>query len=177
MVFEKTVFRDVWIIKPEAKSDERGYFERIFCQKDFKKRKIKFPVVQINRSYNCQRGIIRGLHFQKSPNGEAKIVQVIRGEIFDVIVDIRKKSKTFGRWMSTILSEENQKMLVIPPGFAHGYQTLTVKSELLYFMSKEFDAFLSDGIRWNDPRLKIVWPIANPTLSVKDQGWALLNDL
>lgn len=177
MVFEKTVFKDVWIVKPEAKSDERGYFERIFCQKEFKKRKIEFPIAQINRSYNSQRGIIRGLHFQKHPNEEAKIVQVIKGEVFDVIVDIRKKSKTFGQWMSTILNEENKKMLVISPGFAHGYQTLTVQSELLYFMSKEFDAFSSDGIRWNDPRLKIVWPIANPILSAKDKGWLSLNDL
>lgn len=174
MIFEKTVFEDVWIIKPEAKSDERGYFERIYSPNEFKNHNIDFSIVQVSRSFNIKKGTIRGLHFQKKPKEEKKLIQVISGKIMDVVVDIRKDSSTFGKHINIILSAEKQQMIFIPKGFAHGYQTLVPNCELIYFISQKFDPDYYAGINYADPNLLITWPIANPLVSEKDRSLPIL---
>jgi dTDP-4-dehydrorhamnose 3,5-epimerase len=173
MIFKKTKIKGLYIIEPELKSDERGYFARIFCKKEFKKIGFDFKIVQVNRSLTKKRGTIRGLHFQKPPKSEDKIVVCLKGKIFDVALDLRKNSPTFGKWVGVELSEENKKMFLIPKGFAHGFQTLTDNCEILYFVSEFYSPKYESGIRWDDPFFNIKWPIKNPILSEKDKNWPL----
>jgi len=172
--FNKTKLKDVYIIEPMIMKDERGYFERFFCKDELKKRGIDFDVKQANRSLSNEKGILRGLHFQKDPKAEDKIVQCIRGKIFDVAVDVREGSPTYGEWISEELTEDNKKMLLVPKGCAHGFQTLTRNSEVMYFMSEFYSPEHATGLRWNDPLFNIPWPLSNPILSPKDQNWPLL---
>jgi len=174
MIFHKTKIDGLYIIEPELKFDERGYFARIFCEKELVKNGINFKIVQINRSLNKKRGTIRGMHFQKWPKAEGKIVQCTQGAIYDVAIDLRKNSPTFGKWESIELTEENKKMFLIPKGFAHGFQTLTDNCELLYFMSEFYYSDYSSGVRWDDPFFNIKWPIKNPIISEKDKNWPLI---
>lgn len=176
MKFKKTKINGLYIIEPELEIDQRGYFGRIFCQKELTKAGLNFKVAQINRSLSRRRGIIRGLHFQKPPKSEDKIIQCIKGAIYDVAVDLRSYSKTFGQWVGQILSEENKKMLFIPKGFAHGFQSLKDNSEVLYFVSEFYSPKHQSGVRWNDPFLNIKWPIKNPFLLERDKNWPLLQN-
>lgn len=173
MIFQKTKLKGVYIIEPEPLTDERGYFSRIFCKNEFLKNGIEFSITQINRSFTKKKGVIRGMHFQHPPMAEAKVIQCTKGAVYDVAVDLRKGSPTFGHWISVELTAENKKMLFIPEGLAHGCQTLTDESEVLYFMSEFYEPKYSDGVLWNDPLFGIDWPINNPMLSEKDKKWPL----
>lgn len=174
MKFHKTSLPDVYEIELEPRGDERGYFSRVFCKNELKEIGITFNIAQINRSLTEKKGTIRGLHMQKSPMGEDKIVQCLQGEIFDVAVDMRKNSKTYGKWYGTILNPENKKMLLVPKGFAHGFQVLKKGSLVEYFVSQFYTPDKEIGFRWNDPYFKIQWPIKKAVLSEKDNVWPLL---
>jgi dTDP-4-dehydrorhamnose 3,5-epimerase len=177
MIFKKTKFKGMLIIEPEYKSDERGYFARIFCQEELNKLGINFDIAQINHSFNNQAGTIRGLHFQKSPKTEDKIVQCVSGAIYDVVVDLRKDSLTYGQWFGKELTEKNKHLFLVPKGFAHGFQTLTDGVLLQYFMSEAYSNEHASGVRWNDPLFNINWPLNPTVISEKDRQWPLIEKL
>lgn len=174
MRFKKTKIKDLYVIEPELKTDERGFLVRVFCGQDFARVGINFNITQVNLSLTKKKGTIRGLHFQEEPRAEDKIIQCLKGSIYDVAVDLRKNSLTYGQWVAEELSDKNKRMFLIPKGFAHGFQTLTDNCELLYFMSEFYSSNHEGGIRWNDPFLSIKWPIKNPILSQKDISWPLI---
>lgn len=155
-------------LKPHV--DERGFFMRIYDNDEFMKHKLHREWVQENHSRSERRGIIRGLHFQAEPFAETKLIRCIRGEIFDVAVDLRKGSETFGKWQGIILSEENRKMFFIPRGFAHGFCTLSDISEVVYKVDNFYSPEHERGLLWNDRDISINWPLKNPILSAKDQN-------
>lgn len=161
------------LIEPVVFTDGRGFFLESYKYSDFFEAGIREQFVQDNHSMSVK-GVLRGLHFQKEPSSQGKLIRCIRGEIFDVAVDIRPDSPTFGRWVSIILSEDNKKMLYIPPGFAHGFQVLSDVAEVLYKATKEYSPDLEGGIVWNDPTLAIPWPIQEPVLSERDRNWPSL---
>ena len=174
MKFKETKLKGLYIIEPEIHFDDRGYFARIFCKQELSKTGIDFNIVQVNRSLNKKQGIIRGMHFQKPPKAEDKIIQCVKGKIYDVAIDLRQDSPTYGEWVAEKLSEENKKMFLIPKGFAHGFQTLTDNCEILYFMSEFYSPQYESGVRWDDPFFNIKWPIKDPILSEKDKNWLLI---
>lgn len=172
MIFSKTDIPGAWLIELQRHEDQRGYFECLFCTNEFRKNGIDFPVVQANESFTRKKGGLRGLHFQKPPFEEDKLVRCTRGKIFDVALDIRKNSPTFGKWFAAELSEDNQKMLLVPKGCAHGFQTLTENCMVSYLVSQTYSPSHEAGIRWNDPFHQIPWPIMPPTImSEKDAAW------
>lgn len=157
------------VITPQMHQDKRGEFGRIFCFNEFSEENVQFDIKQINHSITKQKGSVRGIHFQYPPKSESKLVKCIKGSIFDVIVDIRKDSPSFLQWISVVLSEANQKMLYIPSGFAHGFQTLDDDCELIYFHSDYYSPELEGGINYNDSILDIPWPLAVAEVSGKDK--------
>jgi dTDP-4-dehydrorhamnose 3,5-epimerase len=171
MIFTKTKIEGVYIIQPELRQDSRGYFTRVFCKEENRRNDLSINIAQINRSLTKKKGTIRGLHYQKNPKSEDKVVQCIQGAIFDVALDIRKKSPTFGQYIGVELNETNFKMLLIPKGCAHGFQTLKPNSLVQYFVSQYYYPNHEAGIRWDDPSFNIQWPIKNPTTSEKDKKW------
>ncbi|OGM93691.1 MAG: dTDP-4-dehydrorhamnose 3,5-epimerase [Parcubacteria group bacterium RIFCSPHIGHO2_02_FULL_48_10b] len=171
MKFIKTKIDGVYVIEYEVWKDERGYFDRLFCKDELAKSGIQFDIVQINHSFSKYKGTLRGLHFQKEPKAQDKMAKCLRGALYDVAVDLRKDSPTYGQWIAEELSEENKKMLLVPKGCAHGFQTLTDNCEVIYFMSEFYSPEHSFGIPWDDPLLGIEWPILNPILSEKDKNW------
>lgn len=171
MIFTKTVFEQVFIIEPEPHVDYRGYFSRIYCQRDFKE--MSFPIVQVNQSMSIRKGTIRGPHMQKPPHSERKVMQCIRGSIFDVVVDVRKDSTTFGRWIGNILSEKNKKMVYVPEGYMHGYQSLEDDTIVQYPVSTFYIKESVLGIRWDDPFYNINWPVDPVIVSEIDKSWPL----
>ena len=173
MIFRKTKLSGVYTIEPEPLIDDRGYFSRVFCENELRKKGIEFSITQINRSFTKKRGVIRGMHFQCPPMAEAKIIQCTKGAIYDVAVDLREESPTFKQWIAVELTSENKKMLFIPKGLAHGCQTLVEVCEVLYFMSEYYEPQCSKGVLWNDPLFGIDWPIKNPMFSEKDKKWPL----
>ena len=172
--FHPTVLEGVFKIESKAFADERGYFMESFKESEFEQAGINFKFRQDNHSFS-KAGVIRGLHFQKHPNEQGKLVSVISGEIFDVAVDIRFGSETFLKWVGVILSEENRAMLWIPPGFAHGFQALR-DSHVYYKATAEFSQKDDAGIRWNDPIIGVKWPQQKPVLSEKDANLPLLEE-
>lgn len=174
MIFIKTKIEGLYIIEPELKNDERGYFTRTFCKDELKKSGLTFEIMQTNQSLTKKKGSIKGMHFQKEPKTEAKIVQCLKGKIFDVAIDLRRNSKTFGQWVSEELTEENKKMFFIPNGFAHGFQTLTNNCQVQYYMSEFYFPEYALGVRWDDPILNIKWPIKPTQISEKDKNWPLV---
>ena len=174
MKFTQTPLEGSFVIEIEKNEDERGFFARIFDQKQFLEHNLDVNLSQSNISFNQKKGTIRGIHFQKTPYEETKIVRCTKGKIFDVIVDLRKNSTTFHQWFGIELSSENYKMLYIPKGFGHGFQTLEDCSEICYMMSDCFEPNYADGIRWDDKKLNIKWPL-NPTkISKIDKSFQLL---
>lgn len=162
----------MWLIELQKKEDQRGYFKRVFCRKEFLNIGLDFSLVQANESFSKTAGTIRGLHFQRPPFEEDKLVRCLNGKIFDVVFDIRKNSPTFGKYFSVELSEENQRMLLIPKGCAHGFQTLIQDCLVSYAVSAAYAPSVEGGIRWNDPFHRIPWPIQPPSLiSEKDASW------
>jgi len=174
MKFQKTKIEGLYIIEPELKTDERGYFARIFAKDELAREGLSFDIVHANISSTKKRGTVRGMHFQREPKAEGKIVQCVRGGIYDVAVDLRKNSKTFGKWEAVELTEENRKMFFIPKGFAHGFQALTDNCEVKYFMSEFYSPEHATGVRWDDPMLRVSWPIADIILDEKDRSWPML---
>jgi dTDP-4-dehydrorhamnose 3,5-epimerase len=159
------------VIELDRLEDERGFFARSFCRDEFAAHGLRSSFVQCNISFNARRGTLRGLHFQASPHEEAKLVRCTRGAVFDVIVDLRKASATYRQWIAVELGADNHRMLYVPEGFAHGFQTLEDASEVFYQMSETFRPEASRGVRWNDPAFGIDWPLANPTVSARDADY------
>lgn len=172
MIFRKTSNPDVSIISPELRGDERGYFTRIFAKEEFANFDIDFNIVHMNRSLTTTKGMIRGLHYQSEPMAEDKLVQCLKGSIFDVAIDIRVNSPTFGQWVGATLSEENLEMLLIPKGFAHGFQALDNDVIVQYSVTEYYSPEHEGGFRWDDPFFNIKWPITDVTTSEKDKSWA-----
>jgi dTDP-4-dehydrorhamnose 3,5-epimerase len=162
-----TDFDGLFIIQPKCFEDERGYFFESYNQNDFKKNGLNLNFVQDNQSLS-HKGVLRGLHFQNPPFAQAKLVRVIKGAVLDVVVDIRKKSKTFGKHFSIELNEHNKTMIYIPEGFAHGFLTLQDETIFFYKCTNFYNKAYEDCILWNDPSLNINWGITNPIVSEKD---------
>ncbi len=168
--FEELSIPEVILIKPRKFGDDRGFFMETFKNSDFEKNGIIGPFSQDNHSLSMEVGVLRGLHYQLNPKPQGKIVRVISGRVFDVAVDIRKNSPTFGKWVSAELSGTNNYMLWVPPGFAHGFLTLEPSTNLLYKCTSEYDDNLDRSIFYNDPALNIIWPTNNGfILSQKDK--------
>lgn len=174
MRFEKTKLEGVTIVHFDPKKDDRGYFVRTFCQKEFADARIRFSAVQTNRSLTRSRGAIRGMHYQKKPFEEDKLIQCTRGAIWDVALDIQKNSKTFGQWISVMLSQDNNTALFIPKGYAHGFQTQKPDCEVEYFMSEYYSPTYAAGVRCTDPFFNITWPLPISFASKKDNRWPLV---
>lgn len=168
MKVTETKLKGVMIIEPEVFRDTRGFFMRVYDDTIFRKYGIHRNWVQENHSLSVEKGVIRGMHFQFPPHMETKLVRVISGEIYDVFIDLRKDSSTFGNWDSITLSVDNKKMVYIPRGFAHGFCSLTKNCEVLYKMDNYYAPNSVGIIRWNDPDLGIDWPVNDPILSEKD---------
>ena len=159
---------DVVVIEPKAFGDDRGWFMETYKQSDFEANGIRVAFSQDNHSRSSVKHVIRGLHYQKDPAAQGKLVRCVLGTIYDVAVDIRRGSPTYGRWVAAELSAENKKLLWVPPGFAHGFCTLTDVSEVVYKTTSEYSAPNDRGVRWDDPALGVQWPTTNPVLSPKD---------
>lgn len=170
MKFTETNLGGAFIVEPQPIADERGFFARTFCKKEFQEHGLNNLISQCNLSFNHKKGTLRGMHYQTPPKAEAKYVICIAGAIYDVIIDIRPDSPTYCRWFGIELSAENRKMLYVPEGFAHGYQALQDGASVLYQVSEFYCPEHERGIRWNDPAFGIKWPIPDPILSGKDAG-------
>ncbi len=171
MIFTETPLAGAYLVDPERIADERGFFARTWCRDEFERRGLDARLVQCNISSNARRGTIRGMHYQVEPHGEVKLVRCTRGAIFDVVVDVRPASPTYLRWFGVDLTAENRRMLYIPSGFAHGFQTLADEAEVAYQMSDFFHADSARGIRHDDPALAIAWPLPLTVISEKDRGY------
>lgn len=174
MKFTETKLKGAYIIEPELITDERGFFARSWCQKEFTERGLNPNLVQCNISFNLKKGTLRGMHYQAKPYEEAKLVRCTMGAIYDVIIDIRSDSPTFKQWVAVELTAENHKMLYIPEGMAHGFQTLVEKTEVFYQMSEFYYPDSAQGIRWDDPVFGIEWKKQqNLIISDKDLRYPL----
>lgn len=169
MLFTETKLKGSFIIEIEKLEDERGFFGRSWCVNEMNEHGINVNIKQANVSFNKLKGTLRGMHFQKRPFQEAKLVRCSRGSIFDVIIDLRKDSPTYKQWISVELSQENYKMLYVPEDFAHGFITLEDNSEVNYLMTEIFVPGAGATIRWNDPMFKIQWPFEPTVISDKDR--------
>ena len=168
MIFTPTELTGAYLIEPEIFNDERGSFYRFYCADEFQQIGHNKPWIQLNHSYTAKQGTIRGMHFQLPPFSEIKMVKCIAGKINDIIIDLRSESPTFLQWISVELSAENKRILYIPEGFAHGFQTLTDDCELIYHHSAAYVEGSEGGIRWNDPMINIKWPLPPVNISSRD---------
>jgi dTDP-4-dehydrorhamnose 3,5-epimerase len=174
LIFEKTDLADAWLVDPKFHGDERGSFARTMCRAEFEEHGLKADFVQQNTSVSAHAGTLRGMHFQLAPHTEAKFVRCIRGAIVDVIVDIRRSSPTFMRHGIFELSAKNNRMLYVPEGFAHSFQTLMDDTEVTYLVTAAYAPDSERGLRYSDPILQIDWPLPVSTISPKDASWPLL---
>ena len=170
MKFEKLPLEGAYLIEPDKIIDHRGFFGRIWCEKEFSKFGLKTNLVQSNVSFSKKKGTLRGLHFQRQHAAETKLVRCTRGRIFDVIVDLRPKSRTFKKWFGAELSSENMRMVYVPENFAHGFITLEDNTEIYYLVTEFYNRELESGLRYNDPELAIDWPIEVKEISEKDNS-------
>ena len=177
MKFAKASLPGVWIIDVELHEDERGFLARTYCESEFTAHGLNTRWPQCNLTLTRTRGMIRGLHYQGEPKPEIKLIRCAAGAVFDVVVDVRRDSSSFGRWEGFELTAQNRRLLYVPEGFAHGFQCLTENCELFYQMSEFYAPELARGLRWNDPEIAIQWPIADPLLSARDRGLPLLSAL
>jgi dTDP-4-dehydrorhamnose 3,5-epimerase len=169
-----TAVAGAFIVEIEPRTDSRGSFARVFCARELATQGIALAPVQCNIAYTTRRGTIRGLHHQAPPSAESKLVRCTRGVIYDVLVDLRLGSPTFGRHVGVELSADNQRALYVPPQCAHGYQTLVDGCEVSYLVGDFYDASAEQGVRYDDPTLAIEWPLAVSVVSDKDAAWPLL---
>jgi dTDP-4-dehydrorhamnose 3,5-epimerase len=176
MKFDPLPLAGAYQITLEPRGDERGRFTRLFCARELAEIGHVKPIVNVNHSYTQKQGTIRGMHFQHPPDAEGKIVKCIRGAIWDCIVDIRKDSPTFLHWTALELTESNHRMIYVPEGFAHGFQSLTDDVEIVYFVSNYYAPDNEAGLRFDDPALKIDWPVEVTEVSVRDRGHSLMED-
>ena len=174
MRFTETALSGVLVVEGEPHADERGAFVRTYCRREFAQRGIAFEVVQSNLSANHRRGTLRGLHYQRAPHAEAKLVSCVAGAIYDVCVDLRAGSPTRGRWLATTLRAGEARALFVPEGFAHGFQTLTDDTVVAYQMGDYHAPAAAGGVRYDDPELAIDWPIADAIVSDRDRPLPLL---
>lgn len=175
MLFEQTPLQGAYIITTEPHNDERGSFGRSFCVDEFSAQGLNTHWQQANIASSVSAGIVRGLHYQTAPHAEIKLVNCINGRIFDVIVDVRETSATAWQWFGLELSAEDNKQLYVPEGFAHGYQVLEPDSRIQYLVSQSYVPSAEAGLRWDDPKIGIRWPLtSNIQLSEKDKIWPLL---
>lgn len=168
--FTRTEIPEIMIVEPRVFPDERGFFMETYKRSEFAAQGIEESFVQMNHS-KSSKGILRGLHYQKRPKAQGKLVHALAGEIFDVAVDIRRGAPTFGKSVAVSLSAENKKMLYVPAGFAHGFCVVSEEAAIAYMTTEEYAPECEAGIRWDDPQLAIAWPIAAPRLSSRDQAW------
>ncbi|MBI1910224.1 MAG: dTDP-4-dehydrorhamnose 3,5-epimerase [Deltaproteobacteria bacterium] len=172
MKFIETPLKKAFVVEVEPAFDDRGFFARSWCHEEFSKHGLNADLVQCNISFNLKKGVLRGMHYQAKPHEEAKLVRCTQGGIYDVIIDLRPESSTYKKWFSVELTGENRKMLYIPEGFSHGFQTLTDNAEVFYQMSTLHHPESACGIRWNDPTFKVKWPTVNDLIiSSKDQNY------
>jgi dTDP-4-dehydrorhamnose 3,5-epimerase len=171
MIFHEAPTRGAFVIEPERLEDERGFFARSFCAREFRAHGLNPCVAQCNISFNRRRGTLRGLHFQRPPHAEAKLVRCTAGAVYDVIVDLRPASPTFCRHFAVELNVRNRKLLYVPEGFAHGFQTLEEDTEAFYQMSAPFEPEARAGVRWNDPAFAIAWPLEVTSISETDRSF------
>ena len=176
MKFIETNLKGAFVVEPSPLKDERGMFTRIFCKKEFAAIDHVKEFVQVNHSVNAKRGTIRGLHFQRNPHAEIKLIQCLAGSVFDVMVDLRINSPTYLKWFGTTISKENKKMMYIPEGFAHGFQTLEDNSELLYHHTGYYTPSSEGGVNPMDRSIGIVWPLESSICSDKDKNLPFINE-
>ena len=177
MIFNRTTLADAWILDLERRGDSRGFFARTMCRDEFAKHGLITDYVQQNTAFSAEKATLRGMHFQTGSAAEAKLVRCIRGAIFDVIVDLRPHSPTYRKHEAFQLTEENRRQLYVPPGFAHGYQTVEDNTEITYLVSSPYTPAAEDGLRYDDPALSITWPEKVSNISEKDLSWPLLKAL
>ena len=171
MIFTETTLKGAFLLELEKREDERGFFARTWCQREFESHDLHKLWVQCNISFNRQKGTLRGLHYQTPPYEEAKLIRCTRGALYDVIIDLRPDSPTFMQWVAAELTADNCRLLYIPEGFAHGFQTLTDETEIFYQMSQFYAPEYAGGVRWDDPALNIAWPAAARTISERDRSY------
>ena len=171
MIFTETKLKGAFVIDPEKLEDERGFFARTLCRREFEAHGLNPNLVQCNISFNKKSGTLRGMHYQTKPYEEAKLVRCTKGAICDVIIDLRSYSPSFKQWVRVELTADNHKILYIPEGFAHGIQTLEDNTEVFYQMSEFYTPSYARGVRWNDPAFGIQWPPAERIISERDQSY------
>lgn len=171
MTFERISVDGACLIPLDPHADERGFFARIWSAEEFRAHGLDAGVAECSLSYNRRAGTIRGMHYQGMPREEAKVVRCVRGGIYDVLLDLRPASPTFTRWCARELTSDNRLALYVPPGVAHGFQTLTDDAEVLYLISQAFDPALARGVRWNDPTFGIEWPLDASVISDRDRRY------
>lgn len=176
MIFHETTLKDAWLIELEPRGDARGFFARTLCKEEFARHGLITDYVQQNMSFSAQRGTLRGMHFQKPPFGEAKLIRCVKGAIVDIIVDIRQDSPTYLKHQAFELTEDNRHQLYVPPGFAHAFQTVSDDVEVTYLVSSPYTPQLESGLRYDDPALGIQWPLPVTTISDKDAAWPLIGE-
>jgi dTDP-4-dehydrorhamnose 3,5-epimerase len=169
--FTETKLAGAYIVESEPAEDERGFFVRNFCRDEFAAHGLDARVAQTSTSFNHKRGTVRGMHFQTDPFPEAKLVRCTAGAIYDVIVDLRRESVTYGRWLGVELSAANRRSLYVPPHFAHGFQTLEDASEVFYQISEFYHPECARGLRWDDPALGVEWPLEVSVISERDRAF------
>lgn len=166
-----TRFEEAFVLEFEVTRDHRGGFSRLWCQDEMASLGLSVKIAQINSSVSYQRGTIRGLHYQRQPYEECKVMRCVSGAIYNVIVDVRQHSASYRQWFGVELSGDNKRMLYVPPGFANGFLTLQENSEVIYTASSPYAPQYEGGVRWNDPGVKISWPTSPTVISDKDQQW------
>jgi len=171
MKFKKTKLEGTYVIELEKQEDERGFFARVWDKKQFQNMGLSYEIQQCSISFNKKKGTMRGMHYQEPPYEEVKLVRCTKGKIFDVIIDLRKNSTTFKKWISVELSAENHKIIYVPEGFAHGFQTLEDNTEVFYQMSQFYNPDSARGVKWDDKAFNIKWPLKPTLLSEKDQSY------
>jgi dTDP-4-dehydrorhamnose 3,5-epimerase len=175
MRFTETRLKGAFLIEPERQEDERGFFARTFCQREFEERGLESRLVQCSISYNARKGTLRGMHYQAPPHEEAKLISCIRGSIHDVILDVRETSPTFGEWVAQRLTAGGFELLYVPPGCAHGFLTLEDDTAVYYQISEFYHPEDARGVRWDDPAFGIEWPFEPTVMSPRDArfpGWS-----
>jgi dTDP-4-dehydrorhamnose 3,5-epimerase len=175
LIFKETILPGAYVIELEKINDHRGYFARVWCEREFQHHGLKTDLAQSNVGFSHRKGTLRGLHFQKAPHAEVKIVRCTRGAMFDVIVDLRRESPTYKQWVGAELSDENSRMIYVPEGFAQGYMTLIDNTEMNYHTSDFYSADTASGVRYDDPAFGIQWPFAATVISEQDRKWPLID--
>ncbi len=171
MKFEETRLKGAYLVSLEERSDDRGFFARAFCRDEFEALGLNQTIAQSNLAYTKRRGTLRGMHYQVPPYAEVKLIRCTRGAIFDVMVDLRPESETFGQWFGAELTADNRRMLYVPESFGHGYLSLTDDVEVFYHVSAPYAPGAESGFRYDDPRFGIEWPIDIEVVSDKDRSW------